>query len=160
MIAIHGLLTIVLISFRSRYVGERCSKNEEMIWSSGFRSGSRLISSMFIVSRSNRIVILGSAGSLVPKKAKVRLDKTQMSQTRRRTMLRAASEWFTYLPAYSRALYPVSIRSCPRSLTLHSVMVLDGTHRLWQTSENSRNKEATSQVCAAETLRGSKKRLN
>ena len=67
-------------------------KNEEMIWSSGLRSGSRLISSMFIVSRSNRVVVLGSAGSLVPKKAKVRRDKTQTSQTRRQTMLRAASE--------------------------------------------------------------------
>lgn len=64
VVAIHRLLTMVLISLRLRYVGERSFKNEAMIWSSGLRSGLRLISSMFSVSGSSTGFVLGSAGSL------------------------------------------------------------------------------------------------
>ena len=48
VVAIHGLLTMMLISLRLRYVGEHSFKNEAMIRSSGLRSESRFISSMFL----------------------------------------------------------------------------------------------------------------
>lgn len=61
---------------------------------------------MFIVSRSNRVFVLGSAGNLVLKEAKVRLDKThtRLKQGDDRYCERHRNSSHTYLPILERSI--------------------------------------------------------